>query len=62
MLVAIVIIVVVVALFVVMRWADRRDKARRSGTRRTGDIGSAIRAGKEEKLRRLIGNPRDRRR
>ncbi len=61
MIVAIVIVTVLLALVIVMRWADRRDRARRAGNRRTGDVGAAIRAGKEEKLARLLGTPRRRR-
>ena len=43
MLVAVIIVVVLVALVVIMKWADRRDRARGHTNRRMGDIRSTIR-------------------
>jgi FtsZ-interacting cell division protein ZipA len=57
--VAIVVVAVVVVLFGVMRWADRRDRAKGHVNRSTGEMKSAIRAGKEHKIATQL---RDRRR
>ena len=50
MVVAIVVVAVVVALFVIMKWADRRDRAKGHVNRGARDLKTAIRAGKEHKI------------
>ena len=50
MVVIVVIVAVLVGLAVVMRWADRRDRAKGHVNRGVGDMRSAIRAGKERKI------------
>jgi hypothetical protein len=57
-LVAIIIVAVLVLLVVVMRWADRRDRAKGHVNRRAGDLRSAIGAGKEKKLKTQLKQPR----
>ena len=57
MLVAIIIVVVLLLLVAVMRWGDRRDRAKGHVNRRTGDLRSAIRAGKENKLKTQFRRP-----
>jgi FtsZ-interacting cell division protein ZipA len=48
--IAIVVVAVVVVLFVVMKWADRRDRAKGHVNRGSRDLKNAIRAGKEHKI------------
>jgi FtsZ-interacting cell division protein ZipA len=49
-LVVIVIVAVLVVLAVLMRWADRRDRANGHVNRGVRDMRSAIRSGKEHKI------------
>jgi hypothetical protein len=58
-IVGIVVVVVIVLLAAVMKWADRRDRAKGHVNRGAGDLRSVIRAGKEHKIGLQI---RDRRR
>jgi FtsZ-interacting cell division protein ZipA len=60
--VIIVIVAVLVVLVAVMRWADRRDRAKGHINRGVGDMKSAIRKGKEHKIAlQLRDRPRPRR-
>lgn len=43
MIVAVVVVVVLIALVVIMRWADKRDRANGHINRRAGDLRSTIR-------------------
>ncbi len=59
MIVVVAVVSVVVALFVVLKWADRRDRAKGHVNRSSRDAKSAIRAGKEHKIEiQLRGRPR----
>ena len=56
-LVAIIIVAVLVLLLVVLKWADRRDRAKGRVTRRSGDLRAALHAGKEQKLKTQLRRP-----
>ena len=58
MLVVIVIVAVLLLLVALMRWADRRDRARGHVNRLPGDLRAAIQAGKEHKLKTQLRRPR----
>lgn len=55
MIVAIVIVAVIVALVVIMKWADRRDRANGHVNRGMGDMADTLRA--QRRNARLARNP-----